>query len=265
MPPTGGLLVTTIFLGRVCLELAQAVALVALALHLAGSNKPAEGTTVRATANIFFGEGPRASRPHSYAQRWGARLSSATARPATCRTRLSQGCGAPAQQAISASDCAPLLGRAPLKNWYSHIDASLSRQPLVKGERLVRNEMNAVMQMRRRQQQFVYGDCHRPLADHCNIPRRLAMERVAARGAEAKRRTVRRAFCCAVRYTTRARRTAAPGTAGQQSRPRCEATPGQHSRKPAVSVASDSLRRRSLARPLSQGGQAIFCAPCPFA
>ena len=32
------------------------------------------------------------------------------------------------------------------KNWGSHIDASHSRQPLVKGERLVRHEVNAVMQ-----------------------------------------------------------------------------------------------------------------------
>ena len=31
------------------------------------------------------------------------------------------------------------------KNWHSHIDASLSRQPLVKGERLMRYEVNAVM------------------------------------------------------------------------------------------------------------------------
>ena len=33
----------------------------------------------------------------------------------------------------------------PLKNSGSHIDASHSRQPLVKGERLVRYEVNAVM------------------------------------------------------------------------------------------------------------------------
>ena len=33
----------------------------------------------------------------------------------------------------------------PRKNSRSHIDASLSRQPLVKGERLVRYEVNAVM------------------------------------------------------------------------------------------------------------------------
>ena len=39
-----------------------------------------------------------------------------------------------------------LLGTgSPLKNSGSHIDASLSRQPLVKGERLVRYEVNAVM------------------------------------------------------------------------------------------------------------------------
>ena len=35
--------------------------------------------------------------------------------------------------------------QSPLKNSVSHIDASLSRQPLVKGERLVRYEVNAVM------------------------------------------------------------------------------------------------------------------------
>ena len=34
------------------------------------------------------------------------------------------------------------------KNNISHIDASLSRQPLVKGERLVRHEVNAVINMR---------------------------------------------------------------------------------------------------------------------
>ena len=40
---------------------------------------------------------------------------------------------------------AQLLGPKPRKNSGSHIDASHSRQPLVKGERLVRNEVNAVM------------------------------------------------------------------------------------------------------------------------
>jgi hypothetical protein len=39
-----------------------------------------------------------------------------------------------------------MLGtRSSRKNSGSHIDASLSRQPLVKGERLVRYEVNAVM------------------------------------------------------------------------------------------------------------------------
>ena len=37
------------------------------------------------------------------------------------------------------------LDIAVRKNWESHIDASHSRQPLVKGERLVRYEVNAVI------------------------------------------------------------------------------------------------------------------------
>jgi len=36
-------------------------------------------------------------------------------------------------------------GSTPRKNSRNHIDASHSRQPLVKGERLVRYEVNAVM------------------------------------------------------------------------------------------------------------------------
>ena len=40
--------------------------------------------------------------------------------------------------------CLKLEPKLP-KNWHSHIDASLSRQPLVKGERLVRYEVNAVI------------------------------------------------------------------------------------------------------------------------
>ena len=39
----------------------------------------------------------------------------------------------------------PVGTRRSLKNCESHIDASHSRQPLVKGERLVRYEVNAVM------------------------------------------------------------------------------------------------------------------------
>ena len=37
--------------------------------------------------------------------------------------------------------------QGPRKNSGSHIDASHSRQPLVKGERLVRYEVNAVMHL----------------------------------------------------------------------------------------------------------------------
>jgi len=38
-----------------------------------------------------------------------------------------------------------ILGRMPRKNLKIHIDVSHSRQPLVKGERLVRYEVNTVM------------------------------------------------------------------------------------------------------------------------
>ena len=41
--------------------------------------------------------------------------------------------------------CSQLLAPRRLKNCVSHIDASHSRQPLVKGERLVRYEVNAVI------------------------------------------------------------------------------------------------------------------------
>ena len=42
------------------------------------------------------------------------------------------------------------------KNWGSHIDASHSRQPLVKGERLVRYEVNAVIQKKGTPQEDIY-------------------------------------------------------------------------------------------------------------
>ena len=48
------------------------------------------------------------------------------------------------------ADVAAIVGAQGLrKNSGSHIDASHSRQPLVKGERLVRYEVNAVMHGRR--------------------------------------------------------------------------------------------------------------------
>ena len=43
-------------------------------------------------------------------------------------------------------ECVKLEPQLP-KNWCSHIDASLSRQPLVKGERLVHYEVNAVIEL----------------------------------------------------------------------------------------------------------------------
>ena len=49
-------------------------------------------------------------------------------------------------QEREAHDIDPVVGsQGPHKNSGSHIDASHSRQPLVKGERLVRHEVNAVM------------------------------------------------------------------------------------------------------------------------
>ena len=45
------------------------------------------------------------------------------------------------------------------KNWGSHIDASHSRQPLVKGERLVRYEVNAVMACNSRVANKVNSEC----------------------------------------------------------------------------------------------------------
>ena len=47
-----------------------------------------------------------------------------------------------------------LLGNTPRKNWGIHIAAFLSRQPLVKGERLVRYEVNAVMQFEVSRQKY---------------------------------------------------------------------------------------------------------------
>ena len=46
---------------------------------------------------------------------------------------------------MCACSCREPLGNTPRKNWGIHIAAFLSRQPLVKGERLVRYEVNAVI------------------------------------------------------------------------------------------------------------------------
>ena len=52
-----------------------------------------------------------------------------------------------AQRLHQYNPCILLGAQDPLKNSGSHIDASLSRQPLVKGERLVRYEVNAVIEL----------------------------------------------------------------------------------------------------------------------
>ena len=49
------------------------------------------------------------------------------------------------EEAPKNTGIANVGGQGPHKNSNSHIDASHSRQPLVKGERLVRYEVNAVM------------------------------------------------------------------------------------------------------------------------
>ena len=49
--------------------------------------------------------------------------------------------------------------QGPLKNCRSHIDASHSRQPLVKCERLVRYEVNAVMACNSRVANNVNSEC----------------------------------------------------------------------------------------------------------
>ena len=49
--------------------------------------------------------------------------------------------------------------QGPRKNYGSHIDASHSRQPLVKGERLVRYEVNAVMVEGVAEEETIYRQC----------------------------------------------------------------------------------------------------------
>ena len=75
------------------------------------------------------------------------RARSATLFPGSVRRKLRQ---RPAPKLLFGffigNACVSSVGaRKPLKNCGSHIDASHSRQPLVKGERLVRYEVNAVI------------------------------------------------------------------------------------------------------------------------
>ena len=60
--------------------------------------------------------------------------------------------------------------RSSRKNSGSHIDASLSRQPLVKGERLVRYEVNAVMPEHMEGKRARHaGVIHMPFLCDCNV------------------------------------------------------------------------------------------------
>ena len=60
--------------------------------------------------------------------------------------RLCQVCVLLVEKLVAHPDTCHIVGsQSPRKNSGSHIDASHSRQPLVKGERLVRYEVNAVM------------------------------------------------------------------------------------------------------------------------
>ena len=67
------------------------------------------------------------------------------------------------EEAPKNTGIANVGGQGPHKNSNSHIDASHSRQPLVKGERLVRYEVNAVMTIRR-------GGADSPLEQQLNVP-----------------------------------------------------------------------------------------------
>ena len=65
------------------------------------------------------------------------------------RHHVSQSCNAVKHiddnNVFESFTCTDLGTKRSHKNCISHIDASLSRQPLVKGERLVRHEVNAVI------------------------------------------------------------------------------------------------------------------------
>ena len=79
-----------------------------------------------------------------------------------------------------------MLGPKSLKNSGSHIDASHSRQPLVKGERLVRYEVNAVMLMSPRaccnHQRFEDRNVSKPIS----TPGPVTMFAIVAAAPEAK-------------------------------------------------------------------------------
>ena len=81
------------------------------------------------------------SNPMASSKAWA--LQHALRKPTNIRTDMSK---MVAQMFALATVWKRIVGtQGSLKNCISHIDASHSRQPLVKGERLVRYEVNAVM------------------------------------------------------------------------------------------------------------------------
>ena len=65
--------------------------------------------------------------------------------------------------------CLREVGHRCPQNWGSHIEASHSRQPLVKGERLVRYEVNAVIANQACKQKCFYSFEH--VAETVKLPR----------------------------------------------------------------------------------------------
>lgn len=95
----------------------------------------------------------RTARGERAAQKRETQWRSARARRRDCERNTYVGALVPGFEIHAIAWARPqpltlLLGRMPRKNCRSHIDASHSRQPLVKGERLVRYEVNAVMRQK---------------------------------------------------------------------------------------------------------------------
>ena len=85
------------------------------------------------------------------------------------------------------------LDIAVRKNWESHIDASHSRQPLIKGERLVRYEVNAVILLRCVTKPANQFNCGGALTIPCGVEQHRAKPKqrafISDRGRGCKRQT----------------------------------------------------------------------------
>jgi hypothetical protein len=106
--------------------------------------------TTRLEPNTASVTGPHNSEPE--AQRGPAVLSTHTCRGHE-RCLVNKHAGCPSSSSVAGyrsparSDALAVVWACAPQKYRSHIDASHSRQPLVKGERLVRYEVNAVMLM----------------------------------------------------------------------------------------------------------------------